>query len=97
MQIWEALYTEMFSAFTSANQQFAEFQSSIKAILNQAIQKDATSVDLLFFVQEIVTDALAFDDFNKFVVAQAAADNTWRLYGLTLFTMRAVMWAYFGN
>ena len=58
MQVWEAL-SEMISAFTSANQQFTEFQSSIKATVNQAIQKDATSVDLLLSVQELVTEALA--------------------------------------
>ena len=81
VQVWEALYMEMISAFVAANPQFSDLQTAIQAEFDQAIQTTNTSSqDLLLTVRHLVNETLALDEFNKFVAAQAETDDTWRLW-----------------
>lgn len=45
----------------------------------------ATLPDYLLTVQHFVTETLALDEFNKFILAQSEIDETWRFWSNFVF------------
>ena len=80
LQVWEAMFTEMISSFVNYNPQISSIQTSILEAFDHAKDTGVTSHDQLLVIQQLVTEALALDEFNKFVSKQAEADETWQLW-----------------
>ena len=97
MQVWEALYIEIISNFMKDNPQFTDLLTKVHAAFNQAKCNKYATTDLLLTVKQLVSDALAFDEFNKFVAAQSEADDTWLFWSnfVLIFMIVFVMWDCF--
>lgn len=76
VQVWEALYLEMISAFVKAEPNFEEFQTKLQSL----IDANPSTIDLLLGTKQLVNETLTFNQFNAFVASKSAADDTWRLW-----------------
>ena len=81
LQVWEAMFTEMICAFVSSNPQYTNLQKSVQEEFDHATCEGNTSPqDLLLAMQHLAKEALALEEFNKFIAKQAEADDTWHLW-----------------
>ena len=85
MQVWEAMYLEMVHAFITVAPQFTDLLTAIEAAYNQAMHNKESTVELLLAAEGLIKDANALNEFNKFVLKQAEADDTWKLWSNFVF------------
>ena len=79
IQVWEALYLELISAFLSAKPQFHDIKAKLQCLLHQH-RNGSSPVELLSHVQELVSETTIMNEFNTFITAQSEADDTWKLW-----------------
>ena len=79
IQVWEALYLELISAFLSAKPQFHDIKAKLQCLLDQH-RNGSSPVELLSHVQELVSETAIMNEFNTFITAQSEADDMWKLW-----------------
>ena len=81
LQVWEALYLEMLSAFHGQHHGGLDsLAQNIKSF------RKCTMGELLDRVQNHLEDSKTSTEFTTFVNARATADDTWRLWKEFVFT-----------
>jgi len=77
LQVWEALYREMFREYT-LNGNLENVIDSTKCIISTALRENQTADHLAERITQLLQDSCVCDNFYNFV--QQQADDTWRFW-----------------
>jgi len=83
LQVWEALYREMFRAYTT-NSNLGNVIDSAKYIISSAVKEKQTTDHLAERITGLLQDSCIYDNFLDFI--QQQVDDTWRFWAQFVFS-----------
>ena len=82
LQVWEALYREMFQAYctTSVSTNISDVLAAARCILSTSISENHPPQQVMKKIRDLIEDTSVHTNFLQFLEQQSKSDDTWKFW-----------------
>ena len=84
LQVWEALYREMFHAFLQTNDK-ERVVEDVKCLLTTSVEQNRTAHECIERIEALIHETEMHTDFKIFIERMSEVDDTWKFWARFVF------------